>query len=223
MAFVVDEPISYKEVRMKDLPIVLHLVRVDLSSTLTLTHSSGEKSLRVTDFAKETASQVAINANPFTSDKIPVGIWQSGDNVLSSGNAKYDALGFFMKNSKLTPKIFPHQEIPPTENLILVVGGFWQILKNGIIVDFKDIYDSRSAVGFNDKYMYFMIVEGEFPLESRGATFKETAEIFLKLGCREAFMFDGGGSAAMAVNGKLCNRVLIQRTVPCIWGIKAER
>ncbi|MBQ5781141.1 MAG: phosphodiester glycosidase family protein [Spirochaetaceae bacterium] len=223
MAFDADKSISYQKITLKDVPLIVHLVQVDLSRHLSVVASDGKETQYVKDFARDTEVSVAINANPFTSDKTPVGIWQNKDGVISPKDERYDAVGFFLKNGKIAAKIFPNQEVTSTEDLIFVAGGFWQILKKGIIQEFKEVYDTRAAVGFNDEYMYFMVIEGEFPQESRGATFEETAEIFLKLGCNEAFMFDGGGSAALAVNGKLQNRVWLQRKVPCILGIKINQ
>jgi hypothetical protein len=57
----------------------------------------------------------------------------------------------------------------------------------------------RTAVGFADKgrRMLLVVVDGRQPGYSDGMTLVEMAELFLKLGARDALNLDGGGSSTM--------------------------
>ncbi len=63
----------------------------------------------------------------------------------------------------------------------------------------------RSAVGWNDKYIYLVEVDGRQAGLSVGMTYSELADYMVKLGCKEALNLDGGGSATMWVLGQVVN------------------
>jgi exopolysaccharide biosynthesis protein len=62
----------------------------------------------------------------------------------------------------------------------------------------------RSAVGIggDGRYLYLVHVEGRVR-RSKGITLNGMAAFFKRLGCRDAMMFDGGGSANMVLQGKI--------------------
>jgi hypothetical protein len=60
----------------------------------------------------------------------------------------------------------------------------------------------RTALGWNDNYIYLLLVDGRQPGVSVGMSFQELATYFLKLGCTHAINLDGGGSASMWVFGQ---------------------
>jgi hypothetical protein len=60
----------------------------------------------------------------------------------------------------------------------------------------------RTALGWNEKYLWLMLVDGRQPGLSVGMSFQEMAAYFIKLGCTHAVNLDGGGSASMWVMGQ---------------------
>lgn len=63
----------------------------------------------------------------------------------------------------------------------------------------------RAAVGWNKKEIIFVEVDGRQRI-SDGMTLPELAEFMLTLQCEEAMNLDGGGSAAIWMNGKIMNK-----------------
>lgn len=98
-----------------------------------------------------------------------------------------------------------NQIIPPSNKKTLYIhGGFWQILKNGNIIQFKDIKDSRTAVGISkdERFFYILIVEGEKKSKSIGLSYEECALILKNIGAFNAMEFDGGSSTCLIINHK---------------------
>jgi len=60
----------------------------------------------------------------------------------------------------------------------------------------------RTAVGWNDDYIFLVMVDGRQPGLSMGMSFTELADYFVKLGCTQAVNLDGGGSASMWLFGQ---------------------
>jgi len=63
----------------------------------------------------------------------------------------------------------------------------------------------RTAIGWNDRFFYLVTVDGRQPHLSVGMTLNELARYMIRLGCREAMNFDGGGSAMMWVGDGVVN------------------
>ena len=59
----------------------------------------------------------------------------------------------------------------------------------------------RTAIGWNDDQLFFLLVDGRQPGLSMGMSFTELANYFIKLGCTSAVNLDGGGSASMWLFG----------------------
>jgi hypothetical protein len=55
----------------------------------------------------------------------------------------------------------------------------------------------RSAVGWNDQFIFFVVVDGRQKRWSIGMTLPELAGYLVKLGCTDALNLDGGGSATL--------------------------
>ncbi len=55
----------------------------------------------------------------------------------------------------------------------------------------------RSAVGWNDQFIFFVVVDGRQKRWSVGMTLPELAGYLLRLGCTDAMNLDGGGSATL--------------------------
>jgi hypothetical protein len=91
------------------------------------------------------------------------------------------------------------------------VGGHWRFLRGGVIYPYSDdgqanVRDPRTAIAYNDQYVFFMVADGRNPGISEGMTVAEMAD-FAKntLGATDAIMQDGGGSSTMVVNGQVVN------------------
>ena len=62
----------------------------------------------------------------------------------------------------------------------------------------------RSMIGWNDNYLYFIVVDGR-QLSSIGMTYPEMAALVKEYGCTEAVELDGGGSSTLWAMGKILN------------------
>jgi exopolysaccharide biosynthesis protein len=65
----------------------------------------------------------------------------------------------------------------------------------------------RTAIGFNDRYFYMVVVDGRQKSLSTGMTAKELAEFMASIGCTEAANLDGGGSSTFWMSGERRNSV----------------
>src|SRR4051812_29705227 len=63
----------------------------------------------------------------------------------------------------------------------------------------------RSCVGWNDKFFYFVEVDGRQKELSMGITLADLSDYLVKIGCIEAMNLDGGGSSTLWLNGKVVN------------------
>ena len=91
------------------------------------------------------------------------------------------------------------------------IGGAFYFLKAGAVQDFSDdpqanVRDPRTAIVFNDNFVYFVVVDGRDELKSVGMTIPQLAS-FAKneLGATYGIAQDGGGSSTMVVNGEVKN------------------
>jgi hypothetical protein len=62
----------------------------------------------------------------------------------------------------------------------------------------------RSAIGFNDRYFFMVVVDGR-QRASAGLTYAELLELMRQLGCTDALNLDGGGSSTLWVQGQVVN------------------
>jgi len=90
------------------------------------------------------------------------------------------------------------------------IGGAFNFLRNGEIQDFTDPGANsrapRTAIAFNDNYIFFIVVDGRNPGVSEGMTMNELAT-FARDGLQATWGIaqDGGGSSTMVVNGVVVN------------------
>jgi hypothetical protein len=63
----------------------------------------------------------------------------------------------------------------------------------------------RSALGWNDKYLYLAVADGRQPGYSIGIRLSQMAEFTAELGCREVINMDGGLSTTLMLNGTVIN------------------
>ena len=204
-----------------------HCVKIDLSQ---ITDDSQikyyySKPASVLNFAKKNNCVVAINTTPFYLEQNPqlcTGIIKANGNVLSEPLEQYCALALFWNEDKtLSCKIIENQTEDEIEKYPYAFGGFFVILKDNKIREFKHNNRSRTACGTDEtgRYLYLFAITPRFSLTDRqGLTYPECAQILQSLGCTQAMQFDGGHSTAMVVNGKSVEAPLFQRKIPAAIG-----
>lgn len=90
------------------------------------------------------------------------------------------------------------------------LGGAFHFLLNGEIEHFTDPGATsrapRTAIAFNDQYIYFVVVDGRDPWRSLGMTIDELA-LFSRdtLSATYGIAQDGGGSSTLVINGQIMN------------------
>jgi hypothetical protein len=125
-------------------------------------------------------------------------------------------------NLQVSDQIAVSQEIsncgfvPPAEQVdwtktYASVGGSFNFLKDGTIQDFPNnsgaiFRQPRTAIAFNDQYVFFIVVDGRDPYNSEGLNTHELA-VFTKdtLGATWGIEQDGGGSSTMVINDRVVN------------------
>jgi hypothetical protein len=104
------------------------------------------------------------------------------------------------------------------------IGGDYVYLKDGEIQTFDNAGATerhpRTAIAYNDDYIYFIVVDGRDVRDSRGMTIQELAEFTLheSIQATWAIAQDGGGSSTMVINGEVknntfCNNVFCKHYV----------
>lgn len=196
-----------------------HLIKIDLSNPTFKINSFPKKNEKITTprkFSKSENCDIVFNTLPYT-QKIPLlskknilGIYQFQDELISVPNQKYCALEFYQHNKRIFAQIYSSQSDiqyftkPDDSEIICIHGGFWQILQEGKLLNFKDIKDSRTAIGLSQDNRYFFIlsVEGEKKSKSKGLSYKQCALLLKNIGAYNAMEFDGGSSSCLYINGK---------------------
>ncbi|MDO4572363.1 MAG: phosphodiester glycosidase family protein [Clostridia bacterium] len=65
----------------------------------------------------------------------------------------------------------------------------------------------RAAIGYFEPGHYcLVVVDGRQSDYSRGMNFKQLSELFISLGCQDAYNLDGGQTAVMVCDGEVVNR-----------------
>ncbi len=193
----------------RDLPLVYHVVRIDLSEpTLSLACVKGS----VSSAARKSCVRVAFNATQFES-KFYVfnrlkGVFRMDGEEVSLPVEKYAALLFesSLKNGVCGEGFRASIVGNQTEEALLgwknAVGGFFVVLKDGVPCQFKvQSLRARVGVGLTEdvKTMYVLVVEEN---NSCGLSYGHCALLFKALGCSDAMEFDGGHSTALYIDGK---------------------
>ena len=101
------------------------------------------------------------------------------------------------------------------------IGGDYHFLNNGVIrSDFSNpdaaVRNSRTAIAFNDSYIYFIVVDAFDPGVSEGFTIAQLAS-FAKntLQATWGVSLDSGTSSTMVINGRVINNTECNFTRDC--------
>jgi hypothetical protein len=102
---------------------------------------------------------------------------------------------------------------PSLKNVQSALGGGPALVHNGRNLfqpqtgkaDHMRQRNPRTAIGWNDREFFMVVVDGRKPDLSLGMTFHELASLMIRLGCKEAMNLDGGGSTTMWLEGKVIN------------------
>jgi hypothetical protein len=140
---------------------------------------------------------------------------ESGGVLAASGDQREVLRSIGRRGGKvrITSRITPAKSKPRT-----IVGGWPRVVMNGrSIAEYAGIMEGtfprfegrnpRSAVGFSkdSSTLYLIAVDGRRATDP-GMTLVELARAMLRLGVYDGMNFDGGGSTAMVVEGKVVNR-----------------
>ena len=98
--------------------------------------------------------------------------------------------------------------VPDLSGVQVAIGGGPALVKDGKAMEWSGFIlmrHPRSALGWNQDYIFLVEVDGRQLDLSIGMTFPELADYLLKLGCQQAMNFDGGGSATLWALGDVRN------------------
>lgn len=135
---------------------------------------------------------------------------------------------FLKKNATVGSKVSFTVGLDSDWNGVTQALGGWPILIHAGQIQPYD-YDeyltkprhSRSVVGWNDRYLYVVAIDGHDSGNSSGMDMAEEAAFMQELGCTEAMNMDGGGSTGLAVRGDIVNRPTdgLDRSVSSGWAV----
>ena len=141
--------------------------------------------------------------------------------VLSAkGNARTELLDYVRIGDQIgvSQKIKSYKETcsttptgPDWTDTYASIAGAFYFLNDGDIRDFSDDSGAaarapRTAVAYNDDYIFFIVVDGRDLAHSLGMSIGELAEFARdELGASYGIAEDGGGSSTMVINGKVVN------------------
>ena len=121
------------------------------------------------------------------------------------------------KRLKDYPTLTPGMELkistattPDLSGAILAIGGGPTLVRGGKAREESEFHgmqmrEPRSAIGWNEKYFFFVQADGRQPQYSMGMSLEELAKYFVQLKCDYAMNLDGGGSCTTWVAGKIVN------------------
>lgn len=209
----IDSGLLYLRAYIRKPGIQIHALKIELENPAIEIHvgpqalSDGHVlSTRVSSFARQQGSIIAVNANPFSpsnahegEDRQVTGIAVSNGNLIAGPDPRYAALVFY-KDGRT--KILEQRELK-NEDLGTIwnaVGGFFIVLQNGHAEAADKARHPRTGAGLSDdgKTLYLLVIDGR-RIGSIGATELEAAQIFAALGADNALLLDGGGSSALAI------------------------
>lgn len=100
------------------------------------------------------------------------------------------------------------ETVPDLSGAEVAIGGGPALVQDGKPLQwpgFIHMRHPRTALGWNNDYLFMVEVDGRQSNLSVGMTFPELAAYLVKLGCKQAINFDGGGSATLWALGAVRN------------------
>jgi hypothetical protein len=106
--------------------------------------------------------------------------------------------------------------VPSWAHTYASINGHYHFLRDGVVYAYTGNAGAtnrnpRTAVAFDDNYIYFIVVDGRRPGFSVGMTIAELGQFAKNLGATNAIAQDSGGSSTMWINGEVVN-------TPSDWG-----
>lgn len=125
--------------------------------------------------------------------------------VLSGTASKGDAISKWKPGSKIK---FRFDFADGKKVILSAISGWPVIVRNG--KNIRRFIDEprhpRTAIGYNDKEVIIVTVDGRRASWSRGMTLYELGDLMEQTGCEEALNLDGGGSTTMWIRDKIKNK-----------------
>ncbi len=96
---------------------------------------------------------------------------------------------------------------PDLNGVRTAIGGGPVLVRDGKAVGWKSrpVRHPRTAVGWNEEYLFLIVVDGRQEGLSAGMNYPELAGLAIRLGCTEAINLDGGGSSTLWLGGQVVN------------------
>lgn len=224
---------EYFSHKVKALKVTWHVIKIDLETPFLQIHMYPDsESIEIIDFEKyalENNVVTAFNTTPFTKVKNNIslmGVQINNNKLLSKPESRLFAL-YLQQNpltSKIKAQIVSQKDLPSNENPLIpvyVIGGYFQMINDGQILEYKNIPHSNLACGLSEdgRFLYIFAAIPDFsPSDENGLYYKECSLILQKLGCYNAISFDGGKSTQLYVKGKGYFAPALKRKVPACLG-----
>ncbi|MBN2513486.1 MAG: phosphodiester glycosidase family protein [Sedimentisphaerales bacterium] len=126
-----------------------------------------------------------------------------GTMVLSIGPKLWPTIPPLTEGSRMVLSI---KTDPDLQNVQTAIAGHPVLVTAGKCPKHNDTTrHPRTALGWNDKSFFLVVVDGRQEKLSDGMTCDELAALMLELGCTEAMNLDGGGSSTLWLGGKVVN------------------
>ncbi len=118
--------------------------------------------------------------------------------VRESGNSA-------LSTNTLVLSLSPQSSVPNVSRA--AIGGGPVLVREGKAVRLTGgpARHPRTAIGWNDKFCFFVVVDGRQPKLSIGMSLQDLAAYMIKLGCQGAMNLDGGGSTTFWIYGNVMN------------------
>lgn len=223
------------------IPAVIHLIRVDLTSSEIAVYATKEqdKGITTTEYAQRIGAQVAINGDAFAlATYTPRGLAIGG--MAPWSNTTDDATSAVFHMAREGERTYAAIEVPETivtpadlpDGTEGAVSGRPLLVRSGVVSTQFDCNDPvtlacqrapRSAVGVSSTgdTMYLVVVDG-WQAASLGMTDAELAAYIQARGAFMAVALDGGSSSALVVDDALASMPSdgVERTVANHIGVK---
>ena len=128
---------------------------------------------------------------------------EAGKMVLAIGPKLWPTIPPLVEDSRMVLSI---KTDPDLRNVETAIAGHPVLVTSGKCPRHNDTTrHPRTALGWNDKSFFWVVVDGRQEKLSDGMTCDELAALMLELGCTEAMNLDGGGSSTLWLGGKVVN------------------